>query len=119
MSNEKYCCKWKRFGRSLRKNLKDEQPKAKISWSAPPDRHHDRHLFRLFAPAPTMFSPSARKWRAVVRFQRWMLFSCILRRSDDSRPTCSLETTPGTLNDFLQRGKIPARFLGRSLTGRT
>ncbi len=29
-SNEKYCCKWKRFGRSSRKTLRHEQPRAKL-----------------------------------------------------------------------------------------
>src|SRR5438094_6762964 len=29
-SNEKYCCKWKRFGRSLRKTLRLEQLRAKL-----------------------------------------------------------------------------------------
>ena len=29
-SNEKYCCKWKRFGRSLRKTLRHEQLRAKL-----------------------------------------------------------------------------------------
>src|SRR6266568_8840718 len=30
-SNEKYYCKWKRFGRSLRKTLRHEQLRAKLS----------------------------------------------------------------------------------------
>src|SRR5205807_9061671 len=58
----KLCCKWKWFGRSLRKKLKDKQSKTKISWSPPRDRYHDPHLFRYFAPAPTTSSPYARKW---------------------------------------------------------